>query len=103
MRDDEKFEIERAFDLIPHVVGASWATIWYRLSGIRRPTREEFRDTAARYMDLMEPVFSAYEGCEGFEEISAYVRYRKDAELSRIRRGENPEIEKRYDRYVDYG
>ena len=24
MIDDQRFEIERAFDLLPHVVGASW-------------------------------------------------------------------------------
>ena len=26
MRNDERFEIQRAFDLLPHVVGASWTT-----------------------------------------------------------------------------
>ena len=39
MRDDEKFEIERAFDLLPHVVGASWATIWFRLNGQKHPSK----------------------------------------------------------------
>ena len=43
MRDDQRFEIQSAFDLLPHVVGCSWATIWFRLNKIKNPTREEFR------------------------------------------------------------
>jgi hypothetical protein len=35
MRDEQRFEIERAFDLLPHVVGASWAVIWFRFNGIK--------------------------------------------------------------------
>ena len=29
MRNDERFEIQRAFDLLPHVVGASWTVVWF--------------------------------------------------------------------------
>ncbi len=36
MRNDERFEIERAFDLLPHVVGASWTAVWFRMQGIRK-------------------------------------------------------------------
>ena len=31
MRNDERFEIERAIDLLPHVVGSSWAMTYFRL------------------------------------------------------------------------
>ena len=44
MRNDERFEIQRAFDLLPHVVGASWTAVWFRMKGIKKPTREEFRE-----------------------------------------------------------
>ena len=44
MRNDERFEIERAFDLLPHVVGASWTAVWFRMQGNKKPTREEFRE-----------------------------------------------------------
>ena len=43
MRNDERFEIERAFDILPHIVGSSWAVIWFRLNKIKKPTREEYR------------------------------------------------------------
>ena len=40
MIDDQRFEIQSAFDLLPHVVGCSWATIWFRLNKIKNTTRE---------------------------------------------------------------
>ena len=50
MRDDDGFEIDRAFDLLPHVVGASWATIWFRMNKIKEPTQEEFRNKVVEYI-----------------------------------------------------
>ena len=44
MRNDERFEIERAFDLLPHVVGASWTAVWFRMQGLRKPCRVEVRE-----------------------------------------------------------
>ena len=49
MRDDERFEMMRAMDLLPQVAGASFATTWFRLGGQRRPTREEYRAKTAEY------------------------------------------------------
>ena len=40
---------------------------------------------------------------EGFEEIIDYLKKRNTVELEKISNGKNPEVEKRYDRYVDYG
>jgi len=56
MRNDERFEIERAFDLLPHVVGASWTAVWFRMQGIKKPTREEFREKTLEYLKMMEPI-----------------------------------------------
>ena len=50
MRNDERFEIQRAFDLLPQVVGASWTAVWFRMQGIRKPTREEFRKKTLEYI-----------------------------------------------------
>ena len=44
MRDDDKFEIIRALDLLPHITGSSWAMLWFRVNGIKNPSRDEFRD-----------------------------------------------------------
>jgi hypothetical protein len=103
MRNDERFEIQRAFDLLPHVVGASWTVVWFRMNGIKKPTREEFREKTLEYLQLVEPVFESYPSNEKFTEIIKYIESRKNEEYRKIKSGENNEIETRYDRYVDYG
>ena len=103
MRNDERYEIQRAFDLLPHVVGASWASVEFRMRGIKKPTREEFRQKCLEYLRMIEPVFDAYPQDAEFEAIRRYIKSRRDEEYGRIASGSNKEIEKRYDRYVDYG
>ncbi|MCH7758332.1 MAG: hypothetical protein IIA19_07690 [Thaumarchaeota archaeon] len=103
MRDDERYEIERAFDLLPHVVGSSWAVVWFRFNKIKNPTREEYREKVLEYLKMIVPVFESYPNDEKFSDIIKYIKYRKEKEFKKIISGLNPEIEKRYDRYVDYG
>ncbi|MBT8173825.1 MAG: hypothetical protein KJO99_03585 [Nitrosopumilus sp.] len=103
MRNDERFEIQRAFDLLPHVVGSSWAVIWFRMKGIKKPTREEYREKTLEFLKKIEPVFDSYPKDEEFSEIMKYIEYRKNEEYDKIKTGENKEVETRYDRYVDYG
>ena len=103
MRNDERFEIERAFDLLPHVVGSSWASVWFRMKGNKKPTREEFREKSIEFLKMMEPIFESYPNEEEFAAIRKYINFRKNEEYEKIKSGLNKEIEKRYDRYVDYG
>ena len=103
MRDDQRFEIQSAFDLLPHVVGCSWTTIWFRMNKIKNPTREEFREKVVEYFKMLEPLLEVYPKSENFKEITSYLNMRNVQELEKIINGKNPEIEKRYDRYVDYG
>ena len=103
MRDDQKFEIERAFDLLPHVVGASWAVIWFRLNGIKNPSIEEFQDKVIEYFELLCPLFDSFQDSVNLEEITNYIKLRKNHEIKKIKEGKNKEIEKRFKRYIDYG
>ena len=103
MRNDERFEVERAFDLLPHVTGAAWSAVWFRMKKIKQPSRSEFREKTLEYLKMMEPVFESYPKTEEFEAINKYIEFRKNEEYRKIIEGENKEIEKRYDRYVDYG
>jgi len=103
MIDAERFEIQSAFDLLPHVVGCSWATIWFRLNKIKKPTREEFREKVTEYFKMLDPLVNVYPRDKKFEEIINYLKKRNAVELEKISGGKNPEVEKRYDRYVDYG
>ena len=102
MRDDQRFEIQSAFDLLPHVVGCSWAAIWFRLNKIKKPTREEFREKVTEYFKMLDPLINVYDQNENFGEIIDYLKKRNAIELEKINAGTNPEVEKRYDRYIDY-
>jgi hypothetical protein len=103
MRNDQRFEIERAFDLLPHVVGASWAVIWFRLNGIKRPTPEEFRTKVVEYFSMLNPLFESYPNSDDFSEMVKYIQKRQKDEIQNIREGNNSEIEKRFERYIEYG
>ncbi len=103
MRDDESFEIDRAFDLLPHVVGASWATIWFRINRIRRPSIEEFRNKVAEYYAVLNPLIDIYSKDEKFTDMTRRIKIRNQDEIERILKGRNQEIEKRFKRYIDYG
>ena len=95
MRDDQRFEIQSAFDLLPHVVGCSWATIWFRLNKIKKPTREEFREKVTEYFKMLDPLVNVYDQDENFGEIIDYLKKRNTIELEKISAGKNPEVEKR--------
>lgn len=103
MRDDEKFEIERAFDQLPHVVGASWAVIWFRFNGIKNPSREEFQEKVLEYFDLLNPLFDSFQNSSTLKDMTNYIKLRRNHEIKMIKEGKNNEIEKRYKRYLDYG
>ena len=49
MRDDDKFEIIRALDLLPHITGSSWAMLWFRVNGLKNQSKEEFREKTIEY------------------------------------------------------
>jgi hypothetical protein len=103
MRDDERFEIERAYDLLPHVVGASLACVWFRTKGIKKPTDEEFRSKTVEFFGIVEGLEKSYPSEERFADITSYMKRRYMEETEKILQGKNPEIEKRYQRYIDYG
>jgi len=103
MRDDEKFEIIRALDLLPHIAGASWSMLWFRINGVKDPTKEEFREKTVEYFSKIEPLIKSFENKKEFEDISHYIKNRFEDEKKLIISGENKEVEKRYQRYIDYG
>ena len=103
MRDDEKFEIIRALDLLPHIAGASWAMLWFRINEVKNPTKEEFREKTAEYFSKIQPLLESFDNKKEFEGINHYMKNRFENEKKLIKSGDNNEVEKRYQRYLDYG
>ena len=52
---------------------------------------------------MLDPVFESFFGDEKLDEINKYIKLRRKEEIAKITNGLNMEVEKRYDRYVDYG
>ena len=103
MREDDRFEIERALDLIPHVIGASWATTWFRLNKIKNPTREEYRNKVVEHVKFLENLMDSFPKSDDFQEITSFAKKRYKDEIEKILEGKNSEVEKRFDRYMNYG
>ena len=103
MRDDDKFEIIRALDLLPQITGSSWAMLWFRVNGIKEPSRDEFREKTVEYFSKIVPLLESFENKKEFGDINNYMRNRFEEEKKLIMSGENKEVEKRYQRYLDYG
>ena len=103
MREDEGFELDRAFDLLPHVIGSSWAVIWFRINKIKKPTREEYRNKVAEYVKMLDSFIDSFPKSENFQEMVSFAKKRHKDEIEKILAGKNLEVEKRFDRYVDYG
>ena len=76
---------------------------FFRLKKIRNPTKEEFRGKTIEYLLKIEPLLESFSNDKIFTEIQNYIETRSVLEIEKIKNGENNEIEKRYQRYVDYG
>ena len=83
MRNDERFEIERAIDLLPHVIGASWAMTYFRLMKIKSPTKEEFREKVIEYLEKIQPLLESFSNDKIFSEIQDYIGTRYDLEVEK--------------------
>ncbi len=103
MREDEGFEIDRAFDLLPHVIGSSWAVTWFRENKIKHPTREEYRNKVVEYVKMLDALIDSFPKSENFQEMTSFAKKRQKDEIEKILAGKNSEVEKRFERYVDYG
>lgn len=101
LRDADRFEVARALDVLPHVAGASFATVHFRLEGYK-PDREEYRVRVAKYFKIACDALDVYPSTAEFEPLKTYIRNRVQREIKRILAGHNREIEKRYKRYKDY-
>ena len=88
---------------MPHIAGASWAMLWFRINEIKNPTKEEFREKTIEYFNRIEPLMKSFETKKEFEDINQYMQNRFENEKKLIISGENKEVEKRHQRYLDYG
>ena len=77
--------------------------VWFRMKGVRNPTREEFRTKVIEFFLKLEPLLTSFENNESLNDVNSYIKNRLKKEIQQIKLGGNKEVEKRYQRYIDYG
>ena len=77
--------------------------LWFRINGVKNPTKEEFREKTIEYFSKIQPLLKSFDNKKEFEEINQYMKNRFENEKKLIKNGDNNEVEKRYRRYLDYG
>jgi hypothetical protein len=96
------FEMDRLVEDLAKIYSTACATSWFKLTGNRRPTKEEFRGKVAEFMRHFEHTLAAFPETPGADLFRDHARNSLENEIAQVLAGENKEVEKRYKYYVDY-
>ncbi len=99
------FEIDRVMEELPHTVGAPCATTWFKISGIKKPTVEEYRNKVVSFMNFFDSALLAEFPNNAYSsaDLGAHVREILRRQIESVISGANKEVEKRYRYYVSHG
>jgi len=96
------FEIDRLVEDLAKIYSTACATSWFKVSGNRRPTKEEFRNKVVEFMKHFEYTLSSFPATPEADRFKESALKALQNEIDRVVAGENREVEKRYKYYVDY-
>ena len=96
------FEINRIIDELA-TDSAPCATTWFKVSEIKKPSQEEYRDKVVYFMKLMEgAISSAYPQNPNGDSLMKHLKNGMEQQISLVLSGKNKEVEKRYKYDVDH-
>jgi len=98
--NDRYFELELMIDSMAKNLGVPNANCYFRLSNIRKPSREEYRRKVVEFMLAYEHILSMFNGLEGYEDLKAFVHERLSNAVQQVLNGKNKDVEKRYEYYI---
>jgi len=97
------FEINRVIDELA-TDSAPCATTWFKVSDMKKPSQQEYRDKVVYFMKLIEgAISSAYPQNPKVETLERHIKDSMEKQISLVLSGKNKEVEKRYKYYVDHG
>jgi len=96
------FEIDRLVEDLAKIYSTACASSWFKVSGNRRPTKEEFRNKVVEFMKHFEYTLSSFPGTPEADRFKERALKALQNEIDRVVAGENKDVEKRYKYYVDY-
>jgi hypothetical protein len=96
------FEVDRLVEDLAKIYSTACATSWFKISGNKKPTKEEFRAKVVEFMGHFEYTLSKFPDTPEARNFRDYATKRLHEEISRVSSGDNKEVEKRYKYYADY-
>ena len=97
------FEMDRLVEDLAKIYSTACATSWFKLTGGKHPTKEEFRAKVVEFMKHFEYTLSAFPQNPEADLLREHARKNLQSEIANVMAGENKEVEKRYKYFVDYG
>jgi hypothetical protein len=95
------FEIERLIEDLAKLYSCSCATSWFKVERQTNPTREEFRNKVVEYMQLFEYTLSTFSNSPESEKLKNHARKLLERETQLVLKGDNKEVEKRFNYFVN--
>jgi hypothetical protein len=97
------FEIERVIEELAKNNAAPCTTTWFKVTSNRRPSAEEYREKVVDFMKQFEAILSGQlPPSEQTEICLEYIEEQLHNQILLIRRGNNKEVERRFQYYVNY-
>jgi hypothetical protein len=98
------FELDRVLENIAKTYAAPAATVWFKVTDNRKPTKEEYNKKVVEFVKKFENLIkSCYpENGEHVDNLRDYISKNVKNLLSSINSGNNKEVERSYRYFVDY-
>jgi hypothetical protein len=95
------FEIERLIEDLAKLYSCSCATSWFKVENRWNPTRDEFRNKVVEFMNHFEYTLSTFPRTPESETFKRRARELLQKESILVHSGNNKEVEKRYNYFVN--
>lgn len=97
------FEIDRVIEDLARSLAAPCATTWFKISGIKDPTADVYREKVIEFMNTFRSIVNEnYSGFEKEDSLKDYVFEGIDKAIREVNTGNNKEVERRYRYYTQY-
>ncbi|MGH9952749.1 MAG: hypothetical protein ACRD5J_14075 [Nitrososphaeraceae archaeon] len=95
------FEIDRLIEDLAKMYSCSCASSWFRIESQWNPTRDEFRNKVVEFMNHFEYTLSTFPNSPESEKFKKRARELLQKESMLVLQGDNKEVEKRYNYFVN--
>jgi len=96
--------MERVLEELVRTFAAPSATTWFKVTGEKKPTLDEYRIKVVDFMNLFETALSSgFRTCQNSDDILKLIKKGVVDHINYVLSGKNKDVEKRYRYYIEYG